>query len=204
MRSSCYARDVLIFSTHGCRPCSRVESSRTTKFPRFERKWTGTKIPKTPTNKKNPVRMKRKKEQLITSFPSTASTTSNQKKIYSHNKVRTSTLDRTIDSMFPVTNPAQTPVVGDNREDIVRTKDIPESECILTSVRGLRTEVRKGRHNGIYTHIFLVLVLTHFGGPGFTEILSNHTFVGIVDLNRSLSLIQHSTKLYLVNHASLG
>ncbi len=29
-------------------------------------------------------------------------------------------------------------------------------------------------------------------------------FVGIVDLNRCLSLVQHSTKLYLVNHAALA
>lgn len=37
-----------------------------------------------------------------------------------------------------------------------------------------------------------------------TEILEKHTFVGIVDLPRSLSLIQYSTKLYLVNHGSLA
>ena len=37
-----------------------------------------------------------------------------------------------------------------------------------------------------------------------TEILEKHTFVGIVDLPRSLSLVQYSTKLYLVNHGSLA
>lgn len=36
------------------------------------------------------------------------------------------------------------------------------------------------------------------------EILENHIFVGIVDLNRTLSLLQHSTKLYLVNHGALA
>lgn len=37
-----------------------------------------------------------------------------------------------------------------------------------------------------------------------SDILGQHTFVGIVDLDKCLSLVQYSTKLYLVNHASLG
>jgi len=37
-----------------------------------------------------------------------------------------------------------------------------------------------------------------------TEILENHSFVGIVDLDRCLSLLQHSTQLYLVNHGALS
>lgn len=34
----------------------------------------------------------------------------------------------------------------------------------------------------------------------FTEIIQNHTFVGVVDVERGLSLVQHLTKLYLINH----
>jgi len=37
-----------------------------------------------------------------------------------------------------------------------------------------------------------------------TEILEKHIFVGIVDLHRCLSLVQYSTKLYLVNHDALA
>ena len=37
-----------------------------------------------------------------------------------------------------------------------------------------------------------------------SEIIENHTFVGIADLRRCLSLIQHSTKLYLVDHGTLS
>lgn len=37
-----------------------------------------------------------------------------------------------------------------------------------------------------------------------TEIIKKHTFVGIVDDYRCLSLIQHATKLYLLNHAALA
>lgn len=37
-----------------------------------------------------------------------------------------------------------------------------------------------------------------------TEIMAKHAFVGIVDEIQSLGLVQHSTKLYLVNHSSLA
>jgi len=37
-----------------------------------------------------------------------------------------------------------------------------------------------------------------------TEIFEKHTFVGIVDLDKCLSLIQASTNLYLVNHAAVA
>lgn len=37
-----------------------------------------------------------------------------------------------------------------------------------------------------------------------TEIVEKHIFVGIVDINRCLSLIQYSTNLYLANHDALA
>jgi len=37
-----------------------------------------------------------------------------------------------------------------------------------------------------------------------SEILEKHTFVGIVDTHKCLSLVQYSTNLYLVNHSSLA
>lgn len=40
--------------------------------------------------------------------------------------------------------------------------------------------------------------------PGLTDIVQNHKFVGIVDYDLSLSAVQHSTKLYLVNHAAIA
>ncbi|KAF8526511.1 DNA mismatch repair protein MutL [Hysterangium stoloniferum] len=107
-----------------------------------------------------------------------------QKKIYSYNKVRTSDQDRTIDSMFPTTNPAQATISKSDKAS--RMKDIKESDCILTSVRNLRADVIRGRHEGL------------------TEILEKHVFVGIVDLHKCLSLVQHATKLYLINHGSLA
>lgn len=37
-----------------------------------------------------------------------------------------------------------------------------------------------------------------------SEILSDVTYVGIVDLPKSISLVQHSTKLYLADHSVLA
>ncbi|KAJ4468792.1 histidine kinase-like ATPase [Lentinula aciculospora] len=118
------------------------------------------------------------------------SSVSGPKKIYSHNKVRTSLQDRTLDSMFPVVNPSQ---IGKGPADSHsssqpqhRSKEVKESECFLSSVTNLRNRIVKGKHKLL------------------TEILEKHTFVGIVDVDRCLSLIQHSTKLYLVNHGALA
>lgn len=60
-----------------------------------------------------------------------------------------------------------------------------ESDCPLTSVKELRSEYKQDCD------------------PHLTHLLRNHIFVGVVDLEKGLSLIQHSTQLYLVHHAVL-
>ncbi|KAF8548260.1 DNA mismatch repair protein MutL [Imleria badia] len=106
-------------------------------------------------------------------------------KLYPHHKVRTSLHDRTLESMIPVLNPSRSD--GDDvSKKAVGLRDIPESSCDLTSILELRKLVQKSVHHDL------------------TEIIKKHTFVGIVDDYRCLSLIQHATKLYLVNHAALA
>ncbi|KAJ3574331.1 hypothetical protein NP233_g1848 [Leucocoprinus birnbaumii] len=126
-----------------------------------------------------------------------------QKKTYSYHKVRTSNKDRTLDSMFPVRNPTQVqddnssqgkgkgkaPAEGTSSSTTITTsksREVKESECMLTSVQNLRQGVLKIRHRQL------------------AEILEKHTFVGIIDTHKCLSLIQYSTNLYLVNHCSLA
>ncbi|KAI9432999.1 DNA mismatch repair protein MutL [Lactarius indigo] len=115
------------------------------------------------------------------------------KKILSQHKVRTSGADRTLDSMFLPTptqsgdhgNPSArqgTEVVKERR----KTREIQQSTCYLTSVSTLRDNVKKGKHTEL------------------TEILQKHVFVGVVDLVCELSVVQVSTKLYLVNHGALA
>ncbi|CED84675.1 DNA mismatch repair protein-MLH1 family [Phaffia rhodozyma] len=60
------------------------------------------------------------------------------------------------------------------------------SECRLTSIVRLRNLVKEKRHNLV------------------SEIIKDHKFVGIVSCERTQSLIQHNTKLYLVNHAAIA
>ncbi|KII91185.1 hypothetical protein PLICRDRAFT_37887 [Plicaturopsis crispa FD-325 SS-3] len=111
------------------------------------------------------------------------------KRTASQHKVRTSVQERTLDSMFPVANPShidQPPSADVSPRPTPKARDIKESECYLTSVQNLRQAVAKGKHTQL------------------SEILEKHTFVGIADLDRCLSLIQHSTKLYLVNHGALA
>ncbi|KAJ7695474.1 histidine kinase-like ATPase [Mycena rosella] len=111
------------------------------------------------------------------------------KKTSSQYKVRTSLQDRTLESMFPVPNPThiegQSSAKG-KAADTSKSREIKESQCYLTSVKTLRQNAIKGKHKQL------------------SEILEKHTFVGIVDLTKCLSLIQHSTKLYLVNHGALA
>lgn len=62
---------------------------------------------------------------------------------------------------------------------------IPESACELTSILELRRE------------------LDTDADPHRTTMLQNHSFVGVVDLKKGLSLIQYGTQLYLVHHGIL-
>lgn len=54
--------------------------------------------------------------------------------------------------------------------------------CRLVSVRELRAAVREDAHNGL------------------TEVIANHTFVGIVDERRRLAAIQGGVKLFLIDY----
>lgn len=106
------------------------------------------------------------------------------KKVLSQHKVRTSLQDRTLDSMIPVTDPLR----NDSDEPVtaIRLRDIKESTCHFTSITELRRLANKRIHHDL------------------TEIIKKHTFVGVIDLYRCLTLIQHNKNLYMVNHAALA
>ena len=106
--------------------------------------------------------------------------------------------------MFPVANPAQVELqeAAAQNPETPKTREIKESDCSLTSVKTLRQAFVKDKHQRTYL-FSLPLYQANFRLE-LTEILEKHTFVGIVDLERCLSLIQHSTNLYLVNHTALA
>ncbi|KAI0406197.1 histidine kinase-like ATPase [Xylaria palmicola] len=106
---------------------------------------------------------------------------------YENNLVRTDASLRKITSMFPAAG--KTP--GDQPENSTanaglepeyETTDRESVHCRLTSVRALRAAVRDDMHHEL------------------TEIIANHTFVGIVDEKRRLAAIQGGVKLFLVDY----
>ncbi|KAG1792786.1 histidine kinase-like ATPase [Suillus plorans] len=106
------------------------------------------------------------------------------KKVLSQHKVRTSLQDRTLDSMIPVADPLRTN--SDEPVTAIRLRDIKQSTCHFASITELRRLATKRIHHDL------------------TEIIKKHTFVGMIDLSRCLTLIQHNKNLYMVNHAALA
>ncbi|KAK0568067.1 DNA mismatch repair protein Mlh1 [Tilletia horrida] len=72
--------------------------------------------------------------------------------------------------------------LGSSSQRPKTSKRLRDGDCSLTSVRELRAEILKSRHTGM------------------TEVFQNHTFVGVAALEYGKSLVQHSTKLYMINH----
>lgn len=69
-----------------------------------------------------------------------------KRKVYSQHKVRTSTQDRTLDSMFPLASQKEVASSSDVGKTMTKGREIKESECLLTSVKDLRKKVQKGKH----------------------------------------------------------
>ncbi|KAI1302972.1 histidine kinase-like ATPase [Xylaria venustula] len=106
-----------------------------------------------------------------------------------NNLVRTDASLRKITSMFPTADKASGSGVtadgGTPNASLELEYEIVDREstyCRLSSVRDLRTAVRDDMHHEL------------------TEIIANHTFVGIVDEKRRLAAIQGGVKLFLVDY----
>lgn len=147
-----------------------------------------------------------------------------QRKPAPNYKVRMDPLNRTLDSMVAVADPSQIAPFDDHPskrrgvtdDEVVvvdeddtpmwnaaptedKRKDIPESVCDFTSIHELRRAVLKRASPGEYKkNLRQALILD------LSDTLSKHAFVGIVDSDSGMSLIQHSTRLLLVNHAALA
>jgi DNA mismatch repair protein MLH1 len=93
---------------------------------------------------------------------------------------------------------------GDDVGPSKKAGGIPESECEFTSIQELRRAVRKRGNPGENLLSVCTRGLAKSYRTGLNEIMTRHAFVGVVDPNLALSLIQHSTKLYLIDHAALG
>ncbi|KAI0199239.1 histidine kinase-like ATPase [Astrocystis sublimbata] len=106
-----------------------------------------------------------------------------------NNLVRTDASLRKITSMFTVAGKdpgsaaaAEGSANNASLEPEYETTDRESVNCRLTSIRDLRTTVRDDMHHEL------------------TEIIANHTFVGIVDEKRRLAAIQSGVKLFLIDY----
>jgi DNA mismatch repair protein MLH1 len=107
-------------------------------------------------------------------------------KQYENNLVRTDTNLRKITSMFQPAAAAGASIddaepADDAAVEYSKTDRAP-TPCRLISVRELRAAVRDDTHHEL------------------TELLANHTFVGLVDDTRRLAAIQAGVKLYLIDY----
>ncbi|KAK5625049.1 hypothetical protein RRF57_000765 [Xylaria bambusicola] len=108
---------------------------------------------------------------------------------YENNLVRTDSSLRKITSMFPSADKASgSSATADSStsnaglEPQYEVTDRESTHCRLTSIRDLRTDVRDDMHHEL------------------TEIIANHTFIGIVDEKRRLAAIQGGVKLFLIDY----
>lgn len=119
-----------------------------------------------------------------------------RKRRNSNSLVRTDTSVQKITTMFQSTPGPAVDKDGEGDKDIFATA-APENinyeiidrqpvTCRLTSIKELRAEVRDEMHNEL------------------TEIISNHTFVGVVDERRRLAAIQGGIKLYLIDYGLMS
>lgn len=117
---------------------------------------------------------------------------------YPQHTVRVDARMQTLDSMgtFTPDTSGQEPALASSSQDPAKDsqrqqtqppatarRKIGESDCTLASVKKMRDRIKKDRHEGL------------------TEVFQNHTFVGVVDAAKSLSLLQHRKELYIFDHA---
>jgi DNA mismatch repair protein MLH1 len=106
------------------------------------------------------------------------------KKPNENNMVRTDASARKITSMLQPQRSVDEAANEDDEMDYEYTEKEPMA-CRLTSIKELRAEVRDAMHNEL------------------TDIISTHTFVGIVDEQKRIAAIQGGVKLFLVDYGML-
>ena len=107
------------------------------------------------------------------------------KKRNENNLVRTDASARKITSMLQHHPSTEDGAHNDDSDMEYSFTEKEPTNCRLTSIRELRAEVRDAMHNEL------------------TDIISTHTFVGIVDEQKRIAAIQGGVKLFLVDYGML-
>lgn len=107
------------------------------------------------------------------------------KRPHENNLVRTDSSARKITSMLRPERTIEEVAMDGDDEMVYDYTDQEPMACRLTSIKELRADVRDAMHNEL------------------TDIISTHTFVGIVDEQKRIVAIQGGVKLFLVDYGML-
>jgi DNA mismatch repair protein MLH1 len=118
-------------------------------------------------------------DRSISRVPQTATRKRNE-----NSQVRTDTSIRKITSMLQPERSVEEVSDEESEMEYEFAEKAPIT-CRLTSIKELRAEVRNAMHTEL------------------TEIISTHTFVGIVDEHRRIAAIQGGVKLFLIDYGML-
>uniref|UniRef100_A0AAQ6AI11 DNA mismatch repair protein S5 domain-containing protein n=1 Tax=Amphiprion ocellaris TaxID=80972 RepID=A0AAQ6AI11_AMPOC len=147
-----------------------------------------------------------------TEVKASSTTAESTERVYAHQMVRTDSRAQKLDAFLQPKekSPPDPEPAGPSRKDSVTKTvqpDVTEMDDadLLEALDQQEAEVPKGKEENTsnFTHlqIFHRLGLFTFF-PGLQEMLQNHSFVGCV--NPQWTLIQHHTKLYLLNTTKLS
>jgi DNA mismatch repair protein MLH1 len=133
-------------------------------------------------------------KQIVPGTPSTKDTSDRSisktaprtttKKPYENNLVRTDSSARKITSMLQ-SHPSADGAPSEDADMEYEYTEKEPSVCRLTSIKDLRAEVRDAMHNEL------------------TDVISTHTFIGIVDEQKRIAAIQGGVKLFLIDYGML-
>uniref|UniRef100_A0AAQ6AEX4 DNA mismatch repair protein S5 domain-containing protein n=1 Tax=Amphiprion ocellaris TaxID=80972 RepID=A0AAQ6AEX4_AMPOC len=126
-----------------------------------------------------------------TEVKASSTTAESTERVYAHQMVRTDSRAQKLDAFLQPKekSPPDPEPAGPSRKDSVTKTVQPDWSVLLrviklTSIKDLRAEISENTHKGLQ------------------EMLQNHSFVGCV--NPQWTLIQHHTKLYLLNTTKLS
>ncbi|BEJ16863.1 hypothetical protein CspHIS471_0602640 [Cutaneotrichosporon sp. HIS471] len=121
-------------------------------------------------------------------------------------KVRMDPTNRTLDSMITVVAPSQ--ISGYDERPTKRRNVDPSADVQLvdeTPMWNAKDDQEVGESVCEFTSIHELRRAVHKrASPDLTDTIAKHAFVGLVDRVMCLALIQHQTRLLLVNHAAMG
>lgn len=123
---------------------------------------------------------------------------SGSKTVYAHQMIRTDSRDQKLDA-FMHNAGTQSDISEVQRNNEMRTTSDSQK---ITKENNSMTNVPKKREIKLQSVLTLLKDLENTCDPALRQIFCDHTFVGCV--NRQYTLIQHQTKLYLMNTNKLS